>query len=86
MEDELRQAGVSKCLEVLGEASGEILRRYPDLAAANPHLALTQAYRTRNRLSHGYETIDWQIVWNAARNDAPKLISDVRLLLEKGGY
>ncbi|MDP3895980.1 MAG: DUF86 domain-containing protein [Mesorhizobium sp.] len=84
MADELRQAGVSKCVEVIGEASGEILRRYPDLTQANPQLALVEAYRTRNRLSHGYETIDWEIVWNAAPNHVPELVANVRLLLSKG--
>lgn len=82
--DELRQAGVSKCIEVIGEASGEILRRYPAFEQSNPHLALMQAYRTRNRLSHGYETIDWEIVWSAATDHVPDLVAKVRSLLSKG--
>lgn len=69
---------------MIGEASGDILRRYPELARTNPQLALVEAYRTRNRLSHGYETIDWEIVWNAATSDIPELIVKARLLLSKG--
>lgn len=84
LSDELTQAAVSKCVEVIGEASGELVRRHPDFVAAHPQLAFLQAYRTRNRLSHGYETIDWEIVWNAATSDVPEFIVNVRSLLSKG--
>ena len=84
MDDELLQAGVSKCVEVIGEASGEILRRYPDFARANPELAFVEAYRTRNRLSHGYQTIDWETVWGTATDHAPELVLNVKTVLSKG--
>lgn len=82
--DELRQAGASKCIEAIGEASGEILRRFPDFSAANPNLQLAEAYRARNRLSHGYDTIDWEILWDTATIYVPQLVANVRLLLSKG--
>lgn len=79
--DELRQAGVSKCVEAIGEASGEILRRYESFAAANLHLDLAEAYRARNRLLHGYDAIDWRILWDTATIYVPRLVADVRKLL-----
>ena len=79
--DELRQAGASKCIEAIGEASGEILRRFRDFAVANPHLELAEAYRARNRLSHGYDRIDWEILWDTAMTYVPRLVADVRPLL-----
>ena len=82
--DELRQAGVSKCVEAIGEASGEILRRHESFAAANPHLDLAEAYLARNRLSHGYDTIDWRILWDTAAIYVPRLVTDVRKLLSDG--
>jgi uncharacterized protein with HEPN domain len=82
--DELRQAGASKCVEVIGEASGDILRRYQEFASRNPDLALAEAYRMRNRLSHGYDTIDWEILWDTAANYVPHLVEKVRTLLARG--
>jgi len=83
LSDELTQAAVSKCVEVVGEASGELVRRYPEFVAENSQLAFLQAYRTRNRLSHGYETIDWEIVWSAATIHVPLLVESVRELYRK---
>ena len=81
--DELRQAA-SKCIEAIGEASGEILRRHAAFAKAHPRLELTEAYRARNRLSHGYDTIDWQILWDTTTIYVPRLVADVRRLLLAG--
>lgn len=78
--DELRQAAASKCVEAIGEASGEIQRRFPNFATAHSHLQLAEAYRARNRLSHGYDTIDWQILWDTATIYVPHLVSEVRRL------
>lgn len=82
--DELRQAGASKCVEVIGEASGDILRRYPEFASRNRELALAEAYRMRNRLAHGYETIDWAILWDTADSYVPELVEKVRTILVNG--
>lgn len=81
--DELRQAGASKCVEAIGEASGEILRNHGEFAVAHPNLELAEAYRARNRLSHGYDRIDWEILWATATIYVPRLVADVRLLLSK---
>ena len=81
--DELRQAGASKCIEAIGEASGEILKRHKTFANENPELELAAAYRARNRLSHGYDTIDSDTLWDTAKTHVPYLTANVRALLEK---
>jgi uncharacterized protein with HEPN domain len=84
--DEMCQLAVSKCIEVIGEASGSILRRDPDFAAAHPEVAFSEAYRMRNRLSHGYDTIDWSVLWNTATVYVPPLVSFAReQRIKKGG-
>lgn len=35
-------------------------------------------YTMRNRLSHGYDTIDYEIVWNLIQVDLPSLKQLVR--------
>ena len=78
--DELRQAAASKCIEAIGEACGEILRRHADFAAAHSDLDLVQAYRTRNRLSHGYDRIDWEVLWDTAVIYVPRLLAEIRAI------
>ncbi|QDY99186.1 DUF86 domain-containing protein [Nitratireductor mangrovi] len=77
--DELRQAGACKCVEAIGEAAGEILRRFRGFAIAYPELELAAAYRTRNRLSHGYDTFDRQTLWDTYY--VPRLVADIGQLL-----
>jgi uncharacterized protein with HEPN domain len=62
---------------VVGEAGGDIGRRYPDFVDAHPELQFIQAYRMRNRVAHGYATIDIGIVWHSAQVDLPKLTKQI---------
>ncbi len=78
----LHQMAVVKCIEAIGEAAGSIRRHHPDFAEAHPELELAAAYRARNRLSHGYDTIDMTIVWPAATISVPELVERVRPLVD----
>ncbi|WP_084032725.1 HepT-like ribonuclease domain-containing protein [Chelativorans sp. J32] len=35
----------------------------------------------RNRLSHGYGSVNWLVVWRRARGDIPALAERIRRLL-----
>jgi uncharacterized protein with HEPN domain len=76
--DELRQDGVIRNLEVIGEASNRIVSRYPDFARAHPELELSVAYRMRNALAHGYFSINLDTVWDTIAHDLPGLASAIR--------
>jgi uncharacterized protein with HEPN domain len=40
----------------------------------------------RDRLSHGYDDVDYEILWNVVQEDLPNLIETVeRMLGEMGG-
>jgi uncharacterized protein with HEPN domain len=79
--DEVLQLALSKCVETIGEASRNILRYHPGFAESHPELDIVEAYRMRNRLAHGYDTIDWRIVWDTATVYVPILVSRVREFL-----
>ncbi|MDW6023907.1 HepT-like ribonuclease domain-containing protein [Mesorhizobium sp. BAC0120] len=83
--DEMRQVAISKCIEVVGEAAGNILKRDNDFAISHPELPLAEAYRMRNRLSHGYDTVDWEILWDTATNSVPAVVSQIRLIQARNG-
>ena len=40
-----------------------------------------QIYGLRNRIVHGYEGVDFKIVWDTIKDDIPKLESDIKGLL-----
>ncbi|WP_353641245.1 HepT-like ribonuclease domain-containing protein [Mesorhizobium sp. WSM2239] len=80
-ESELHRLAASKCIEAIGEAAGNLRKLHPDFASKHPELAFEQAYRTRNRLSHGYDTIDWTVVWTTARRYVPELVGHARGLI-----
>jgi uncharacterized protein with HEPN domain len=58
MADEMIRDAAAKCVEAIGEAAGQIARLEPDLESRFPDLRLADAYSARNRLSHGYHSID----------------------------
>ncbi|HVW54855.1 MAG TPA: HepT-like ribonuclease domain-containing protein [Rhizobiaceae bacterium] len=74
---ELHRLAASKCIDAIGEASGNLRRFHPDFVQNHPELSFEQAYRTRNRLSHGYDSIEW----TTARRYVPELVARARGLL-----
>ena len=81
--DEVFQLAVSKCVETIGEVSRNVMRYHPGFADAHPELDIVEAYRMRNRLAHGYDTIDWRIVWDTATVYVPVLVSRARDVLSR---
>ena len=52
--NEEKQDAVIRNLEVIGEASENIRRHFPDFAGQHPDFPLKAAYGMRNALTHGY--------------------------------
>ncbi|MEE9322428.1 MAG: HepT-like ribonuclease domain-containing protein [Granulosicoccus sp.] len=54
MRNELVQDAVIRNLEIVGEASRNIERDFPEFVTEHPELPLVFAYEMRNVLSHSY--------------------------------
>jgi|SRR5690606_6915802 len=78
LENPMVQDAVLRNLEIIGEASNNIEKRYADFAAANPELPLAAAYQMRNAVAHGYFKVDLEVVWRTVHGDLPKLYHQVR--------
>lgn len=74
----LVQDAVIRNLEIIGEASNNIAKHYPDFAAAHPELPLAFAYQMRNAVAHGYFKVDFEIVWRTIRRDLPGLHAQIQ--------
>lgn len=65
---------ILRCLEIVGEAAsrvpGDIQRRYPNIP-------WPQIIGMRNRLVHGYDIVDYDIVWSTVTQDLPPLIAEL---------
>ena len=81
-QDTLTQDGVIRNLEIVGEASRNIERRYPEVVAAHPAVPWRAAWRMRNTLSHAYFKVDLHVVWQTIRDDLPQLGASISLILQ----
>lgn len=60
-------------LEIVGEASKQLLDVLPDAAARFPQLDFQVMYALRNKLIHGYSTVNMEIIWDVVEKDIPEL-------------
>lgn len=72
-----------RLLEVVGEAAS---RTPPDERAQYPQIPWTQIVGLRNRLIHGYDSVDFDILWQIVTHDLPPLIVALEQIVpSKGG-
>jgi uncharacterized protein with HEPN domain len=81
--DTLPQDAVLRNLGIIGEAAHRLLADSPDYAAKHPEIPLAKIYGMRNRITHAYEEVDLEIVWNLVLFDVPDLKPKVALALKE---
>lgn len=85
--NKLVQDAVIRNFEVIGEASNNIEKRFPEFVAAHPELPLASAYQMRNAVAHGYYQVDFEILWKTIQRDLPGLhtkVEEIRVKLTLG--
>lgn len=78
--DELVQDAVIRNIEVLGEAAKNVERHHPEFAAEHTDVPWGDIYLMRNRVSHGYFSVDMEIVWKTIQRDIPELEQKIESL------
>jgi uncharacterized protein with HEPN domain len=73
LSNEMVQDAVIRNMEIVGEAANNIQRVNPAFAEAHKAVPWQIMYAMRNRLAHGYEQVDFEIVWKTIRHDFPDL-------------
>ncbi len=68
-----------KLVEIVGEAAGRISE---ELQAQHPEIPWRDMIGTRNRLVHGYDAVDYDILWTIVSEDFPPLASQIETLLQ----
>jgi len=69
---QLRDAAVLN-IGVLGEAAGDLAAHHPDFVLNHPDIPLRDIKDMRNRLFHGYHSVNMDIVWSSCKKDIPAL-------------
>jgi uncharacterized protein with HEPN domain len=79
--DLLVRSAVERQLMIVGEAVNQISSRYPERAAELGDVAAIVSFR--NRLVHGYASVDQAIVWGVVKDDLPALMLAVSAVQTK---
>lgn len=72
-------AALERFLEIVGEG----VKRLPlEIRSRYPAVPWKEIAGTRDRLSHGYDDVDHQVLWNAVHQDVPALLGTVAQMLK----
>ena len=66
------------------EIMGEGVKRLPmELRSRYPSVPWKEIAGTRDHLSHGYDDVDYQVLWDAVQKDVPALLATVEQMLRE---
>ena len=68
--NEDKQGNVVRCLEIIGEAANHVSE---EICAANPEIPWAAIIGMRNNLIHGYNEVNYRLVWGTVQNDLKAL-------------
>ena len=80
LKNERVQDAAIRNIEIIGEAAKNIETHHPGFAKRHTNVPWGDIYLMRNRVSHGYFTVDLEIVWKTIRKDLPGLAEKVAAL------
>jgi uncharacterized protein with HEPN domain len=80
LQKQMLQDAVIRNIEIIGEAARNIQIHCADFVREHPDVPWEDVYLMRNRVSHGYFSVDLQIVWKTVERDIPEFEQQIRLL------
>lgn len=78
MADKMLRRAVEREFEIIGEAMSRINKLDPDIAISSKKLIISM----RNRVIHGYDKIDNEIIWGAIVRHLPTLKTEIEVFLK----
>ena len=76
--DRMLQLALVQLIEIVGEAASRVSA---DVRDANPAVPWQLAADMRNKLIHGYDVIEYSIVFDTVRIDLPALVAELNAIL-----
>jgi uncharacterized protein with HEPN domain len=81
--DTLKQDAVIRNVEIIGEATNNLLEADPSIAGKYPSIPFAQIYGMRNRVAHGYFAVSLSMIWDTVEVDVPELREKIAKVLEE---
>jgi uncharacterized protein with HEPN domain len=69
---------LTRLLEIIGEAAARVT---PETRGSMSEIAWPEIVGLRNRLIHGYDEVDFDILWDTVAHNLPELVRVVRAKL-----
>jgi uncharacterized protein with HEPN domain len=69
---------MTRLLEIVGEAAARVSQATRDRCPQVPWSAISGM---RNRLIHGYDDVDFDVLWDVVQHDLPALIADLQQIV-----
>jgi len=80
--DRVLNLALVRLLEIVGEAAGRVSE---ENRALHPEIPWPQIVGLRNRLIHGYDAVDYDILWQIITDDLPPLVKALEAILSPEG-
>ena len=74
LNDEKTQAAVMMCIVVIGEAAARVARQAPEFVSSHAEMRWHEMRGLRNRSAHDYDTVKFEVIWEALGGSLPRLI------------
>jgi uncharacterized protein with HEPN domain len=81
--DTLKQDAVIRNIEIIGEATNNLIEADPGITVKHPSIPFAQIYGMRNRVAHGYFSVSLPMVWDSVQEDIPELREKMAKVLEE---
>ncbi len=81
--DRMLNLALVRLVEIVGEASGRVPETF---RARYPQVPWQDITDMRNRLAHGYDVINFDILWEVIKDELPLLVLQLEAILTVGGH
>lgn len=78
-DDDVRALAIVHLVEIVGEASKGVSA---ELRSSHPDVPWNQMAATRDRLVHGYYSVDLDIVWQIVTSDLPPVVKAIERIID----
>lgn len=75
--DTMVQDAVIRNVEIIGEATTNLLEVAPDIGTRYPSIPFVQIRGMRNRVAHGYFAVSLSMIWDTVQVDIPELRQEI---------
>jgi len=78
VEDRVLGLAIVRLMEIVGEAASRVPK---EEQSNHPEIPWAQVISLRNRLIHGYDAIDYEILWHILNHDLSELVFSLEKML-----